>query len=148
MINFKVFKTSDCLYWLFLSMWVYGEEFYRILTKYKGEWEGGHHLTVAGLEKQLTKGFKSHYAFLLIQGCGGAIPKGGPLPTHSYSCGFLYPTSWHTHWKRCCETARSVAGKTDKLCLSQFCRMMMKINSQAGACEISFSCSLQTQYMS
>lgn len=58
------------------------------------------------------------------------------------------PISWHAHWKCCCHTANSVAGKTDKLCLSRFCRIVMKINSQAAACEISFSWSLQTQSMS
>lgn len=51
---------------------------------------------------------------------------------------FLNPISWHAHSRRCCKTANSVAGRTDKLCVSRFCRIVMKINSQAAACEISF----------
>lgn len=127
MINFKVFKTSDCLHWLFPFMRVSGDNFYRILTQYKGEPEGGHYLSVAGLDKQKIEGFKSHYALLLIKGCGGTIPQGAPLPIHGDGRGFLHPVLWHTHWKGCCTTANSVAGKTDTLCLSWFCRMAMKI---------------------
>lgn len=54
--------------------------------------------------------------------------------------GFLSPLAWHAHCKRCCTTANSVASRTDKLCVSRFCRIVMKINSQAAACESSFSC--------
>lgn len=53
---------------------------------------------------------------------------GSPLPTHNYSRGFLLPVSWHAHWKRGCKAANSVAGRTDKVCLSRFCRIVMKIN--------------------
>lgn len=146
MINFKVFKTSDCLHWQFPFVCVCGEEFYRILTKYKrrGRLPFNCGQPVVNSKPRVWKVIRLFFNKRMRRCCS----PGRHSPRAQSQSWFPYPISWHAHWKCCCQTANSVAGKTDKLCLSRFCRIVMKINSQAAACELSFSQSLQTQSVS